>query len=89
MAAGDERAGDSSDVERYEQVRAHALAGDAPGWRLGLALLQGRGTVAWLRACRGLALPAPAVQSAPLAQPAGGDEVVRVLATMALAAAGG
>ncbi len=85
MAAGDERAGDRGDVEHYEQLRAHALAGEPSGWRLGLALLQRRGTAAWLRAGRSIAVP---VQRPPLSMPAGGDEVVSVLATMAIAAAG-
>lgn len=85
MAAGDERAGDPSDVERYEQLRAHALSAEPSGWRLGLALLERHGTAAWLRACRGIAVPVP---RPALCEPAGGDEVVSVLATMAIAAAG-
>jgi hypothetical protein len=90
VAAGDERAGDRADVERYEQLRAHALGRQPSGWRLGLALFQGRGTVAWLRACRGLtALPLPSGQRPAPGEPAGGDELVSVLATMALALAGG
>ncbi len=88
MAAGDERAGDKTDVERYEQLRAHALGGEPSGWRLGLALLQGRGTAAWLRAGRGIAV-VPVPSGRRLSEPAGGDELVRVLATMALAVAGG
>jgi hypothetical protein len=89
VTAGDERAGDRADVERYEQLRAHALGGEPSGWRLGLALLQGRGTAAWLRACRGMAAgPVPSGQHPPLSGPAGGDELVRLLATMALACAG-
>ena len=90
MAAGDQRAGDRADVERYEQLRAHALGGEPSGWRLGLALFQGRGMAAWLRACRGIATaPVPSGPRPPLSEPAGGDELVRVLATMALAVAGG
>ena len=89
--AGDERAGDRADVERYEQLRAHALGAEPSGWRLGLALFQGRGTAAWLRACRGLtASPVPSGQrTAPPDEPTRGDELVRVLATMALAVASG
>ena len=42
--------GDGSDVvDGYEQLRRRALAGDADGWRLGLAVLQQRGVAAWLR----------------------------------------
>jgi hypothetical protein len=90
VAAGDERAGDRADVERYERLRAHALGGEASGWRLGLALLQGRGTAAWLRAGRGIgAVPVPSPPGPPCSEPAAGDELVSVLATMALAAAGG
>lgn len=77
-------------MERYEQLRAHALGGEPTGWRLGLALLQGRGTAAWLRAGRGIAaVPVPSAQRPPLSGPADGDEIVSVLATMALAVAGG
>ena len=36
-------------MDGYEQLRARALAGDADGWRLGLAVLQQRGVAAWLR----------------------------------------
>jgi hypothetical protein len=89
VAAGDERAGDRADVERYEQLRANALGGEPSGWRLDLALLQGRGIAAWLRAGRGIAAaPVPSFPRPPLSGPVGGDELVRVLATMALAVAG-
>lgn len=89
MAAGDERAGDRADVERYEQLRAHALGGQASGWGLGLALFQRQGTAAWLRASRGIApVPVPSGQQ-PSSEPADGGAVVSVLAAMALAVAGG
>ena len=81
-----ERAGDRGDVERYEQLRGHALVGEPSGWRLGLAVLQTRGTAAWLRAGRSIAVP---VQRPPPSMPVGGDELVGALATMAMAAAGG
>ena len=63
-------------MEHYEQLRAHALAGEPSGWRLGLALLQRRGTATWLRAGRSIAVP---VQRPPLSMPAGGDKVVSIL----------
>lgn len=86
--AGNEQAGNGGDVERYEQLRAHALGGEPGGWRLGLGLLQGRGTAAWLRVCRGVtAAPAPQRHCLPPELPRG-DELVSVLATMALACAG-
>lgn len=89
MAAGDERAGDRADVERYEQLRAHALGGQASGWGLGLALFQRQGTAAWLRASRGIApVPVPSGQQ-PSSEPADGGAVVSVLAAMALAVARG
>lgn len=89
VAAGDERAGDRADVERYEQLRAHALGDQASGWRLGLALFQRQGTAAWLRASRAIApVPVPSGQH-PSSEPADGEAVVSILATMALAVAGG
>ena len=79
--------GAADDVERYEQLRRHALGGEPSGWRLGLALLERRGVAAWARAWR-TATPAraasPSVQTA-----AGGDELVGALATVALACLAG
>ena len=49
------------DVERYEQLRGRALAGDPGGWRGGLAVLQHRGVAAWLGAWRAV----PAAPAAP------------------------
>jgi hypothetical protein len=75
-------------VDRYEQLRERALAGDAGGWRCGLAILQHRGVVAWLNASRSLA-PASAnpPAKAPVASPTPGvaDRLVEALAAMALA----
>ncbi|HXW79064.1 MAG TPA: hypothetical protein VEJ84_06170 [Acidimicrobiales bacterium] len=87
MGAANERAGDRSEVGRYEQLRAHALGGGPPGWRLGLALLQARGTAAWLRACRATQAVPVAGRPCPSGEFGGADELVSVLATMALAAA--
>lgn len=65
-------------------LRQRALSGEASGWRLGLAVLQRRGVAAWLRAGETIAPTAPARPPADV--PAGsGDELVGVLATMALA----
>jgi len=76
-------------MERYEQLRRHAMDGEASGWRLGLALFQGRGMAAWLRACRQTAQPsAPSVDGPPFREPLGGDDLVGALATMALACVG-
>lgn len=83
-AAGDRR--EAGDVERYEALRRQALGGESSGWRLGLALLQRRGVVAWARAWPGTPPTAPA--RVPAEVPVGGDELVGVLATMALACLG-
>jgi hypothetical protein len=81
----------AGDVERYEQLRQHACVGDPSGWRLGLALLERRGVVAWARAWKGTAAaPASPTPSAPAVQvPAAGDQLVGALATMALARVAG
>ena len=78
---------DDGDVARYESLRHRALDGEPSGWRLGLAVLQHRGVAAWLRA--GQALPAPSPTRPPADIPVDGDELVGVLATMALACVGG
>src|SRR5207248_9364283 len=83
----DEPPGAPQDVERYEQLRAQALGGDPSGWRLGLAVLERRGVVAWTRAWQA-AVPAPA-RVAPLEQVAVSDELVGALASMALACVSG
>jgi hypothetical protein len=78
------------DVERYEQLRSHALAGRPSGFRLGLALLERRGLAAWARAWgdSAPASPAPAARASTAPAPvAAGDELVGALASMALARA--
>jgi hypothetical protein len=75
-------------VERYEQLRSHAICGEPSGFRLGLALLERRGVAAWARAWgeTAPAQPAPASRAAPKPAPvAVGDELVGALASMALA----
>ncbi len=81
-AAADERTG-TGDVARYEQLRGRALDGGPSGWRLGLALLQRRGVAAWTRAWP-TTTPAPPTKPV-MGAPVAGDEVVGVLAAMALA----
>jgi hypothetical protein len=75
-------------LERYEALRAQALGGGPAGWRHGLALLQGRGTAAWLPATRSI----PAASWRPAERPTINGEVegdlVGVLAAMALAVVG-
>jgi hypothetical protein len=78
-----------ADVERYEQLRHQALGGEPSGWRLGLGVVCHRGVAAWLRAWHSVA-SAPTV-TAPAETPdrrVGSDELVGVLAAMALAALG-
>jgi len=77
------------DVERYEQLRARALAGEPDGFRMGLAICQRRGIAAWTRAWQSTP---PAARVGPArprielrADPA---QIVDVLAAMALACAG-
>ena len=77
--------GDARGVERYEQLRSHALDGEPAGFRLGLALLERRGVAAWSRAWA-VTAPAGATPPARVAPvPAAGDELVGALASMALA----
>jgi hypothetical protein len=83
----DDRAGD---VQRYEQLRSHALDGEPSGFRLGLALLERRGVAAWARAWGGTAPARPAARPQPATTTACaplpvGDELVGALASMALA----
>jgi hypothetical protein len=84
----DEPAGCPRDVERYEQLRAQALEGDPSGSRLGLALLERRGVVAWTRAWQTTTTPAPA-RLAITTPAADTDQLVGVLASMALACVAG
>lgn len=74
-------------MARYEQLRRRALDGEAEGWRLGLGVLCHRGVAAWLRAWHTTAPTAIAAPS-PAAGRVGSDELVGVLASMALAAIG-
>jgi hypothetical protein len=83
----DEPAGGPRDVERYEQLRAQALDGDLSGLRLGLALLERRGVVAWTRAWQ-TTTPTPA-RPAITTPGADTDQLVGVLASMALACVSG
>jgi hypothetical protein len=74
-------------VERYEQLRRHAIDGEPCGFRLGLALLERHGVIAWSREWEST-IPTR-VRSAEAIEPvATGVELVGVLASMALAAAG-
>ena len=86
--ATDEPHGDLADVQRYEQLRTHALYGGPSCWRHGLALLQRRGVAAWARAWR-TTLPAPVAAAATPAPADASDEIVGLLATMALACLAG
>ena len=79
----DEPPGASDEIARYEQLRARALDGDPGGWRLGLAVLEHRGVVAWARAWQATTAPAPS--RVPATRPvAVRDELVGALASMAL-----
>jgi hypothetical protein len=87
---------EGSDVEDYERLRERALRGDAGGWRLGLAVVERRGVAAWLRVRAAAAVAAPAAAPAPAPARAGrpvladtADEIVSVLAAMALGALAG
>ena len=82
----DEPSAGTEDVARYEQLRSRALGGDPGGWRLGLAVLERRGVVAWARAWQATT-PAPA--AATVDAVAVSDELVGALASMALACVSG
>jgi hypothetical protein len=73
-------------VERYEQLRRHAIDGQPGGFRLGLALLQRHGVIAWSRAWES-AIPTRAGSVEAIEPVAAGVELVGVLASIALAAA--
>jgi hypothetical protein len=79
----------AEDVERYESLRRRALGGEHAGWRLGLAVVQRRGVAAWLRVGHAIPTPTPSPSPSGSRVPVGGDELVGVLATMALACMGG
>ncbi|MHB1447272.1 MAG: hypothetical protein ACYCZV_16700 [Acidimicrobiales bacterium] len=85
MAAPDDGAADSGDVERYEALRRGVLEGRPDGWRLGLALLQRKGVASWMR--MGRSLPAQPVARPQAAGGVVGGELVGVLANMALVCA--
>ncbi|MGI8873204.1 MAG: hypothetical protein ACR2KP_02540 [Egibacteraceae bacterium] len=72
-------------VDRYEQLRRHALDGDGQGWRLGLALLHRRGVAGWLHAWQDLPAAPVATPASTLAIGPGDAPLVGVLASMALA----
>jgi hypothetical protein len=82
-ATDDGQEPDHAGIERYEALRHQVLEGGGSGWRLGLALLERSGVSAWLRAWR--SVTAPERVHAPEHVPQNGDEVVSVLACMALA----
>jgi hypothetical protein len=75
-------------VERYEQLRRHALGAQPSSFRLGQALLERRGVAAWSRAWEGTTPAgmglAPRASALAAAVPAG-EELVGALASMALA----
>jgi len=74
---------------RYEQLRGDALAGAGHGWRWGRALLQRQGLAVWIGSWRQLAVatpvPSPPAAATATAVPAGSEQLVAVLAAMALA----
>jgi len=74
-------------VGRYEQLRADALAGGGHGWRWGRALLERQGLAVWIDTWRQLPDPAPVRpgRAAAVAVPAASEQLVAVLAAMALA----
>lgn len=85
-AADEPQASAGADVEPYEQLRRRALEGEPEGWRLGL------GCCATGASPHGWAWQAP-VPAAPVAAPPdapriASDELVGVLASMALVAIG-
>jgi hypothetical protein len=72
-------------TDRYEQLRAAVLAGTGDGLRLGLGVLSAHGLAAWMNAWQ--AAPPPPTPSRPPSpvRVRGAGDVVRVLASMALA----
>ena len=76
-------------LSRYEQLRLDALAGAGQGWRWGRAVLERRGLACWLASWQQLGVDV-AVPSAPVTPVAAGlspgsEQLVAVLAAMALA----
>ena len=90
VAAGEPAATDEGAalLGRYEQLRLDALAGTGQGWRWGRAVLERRGVAAWLATWTELEVhvtsPVTSVATGP---PEGGEQLVAVLAAMALAVA--
>jgi hypothetical protein len=90
VAAGEPAATDEGAalLGRYEQLRLDALAGTGRGWRWGRAVLERRGVAAWLATWTELEVrvtsPVTTVATGP---PEGGEQLVAVLAAMALAVA--
>jgi hypothetical protein len=74
-------------VERYEQLRGAAVDGQ-PAGSLGLALLLARGVAAWMRAWPSRSF-APSRLGTPALPNSGAQDIVGVLAEMALAVAAG
>jgi hypothetical protein len=72
-------------VARYETLRGRAIGGETSGWRLGLAIVQRRGVAAWLRAAEAITVAAAPSRPTGEVPVADGDELVGVLASMALA----
>jgi hypothetical protein len=75
-------------TERYEQLRAGVLAGNGEGLRFGLGVLASRGMAAWMTLWQQVpSAPPTEVPTKPAtAAPSGGaGEMVRILASMALA----
>ncbi|MEV0938169.1 hypothetical protein ACIBMX_41310 [Streptomyces phaeochromogenes] len=73
-------------ADRYEELRAAVAEGTGEGWRLGRGVLVAKGMASWAAAWR--SLPTPPARPSPERPPAlsgDSDEVVRVLAAMALA----
>ena len=80
--------GGGPDVERYEQLRSHALEGGTSGFTLGLVLLERRGVAAWTQAWSSTASTRTAAVAAgpsTIASVPASDELVDALASMALA----
>jgi hypothetical protein len=71
-------------VDRYEELRHQALGGGDHGWRLGLAVVYRQGLVAWIHAWDDIA-PLSALPPPARVRPTEANEVVAVLASMALA----
>jgi hypothetical protein len=86
VVTGEDAASESL-VERYEELRRRALGGEPDGWRLGLAVLQRQGVAAWMQVWDGIAPAAGERGSSP--PPEHCNELVSVLACMALGVAGG